>query len=79
VINEHDRRLYAKRLPDTLNAVLSALGPFKDDLAGVVAESTFNWYWLGGGLTEHGYKKHLANPSAIKQYEGLKHADERPL
>jgi transposase len=26
---------------------------------------------------EHGYKVHLANPSAIKQYEGLKHTDDK--
>jgi transposase len=25
---------------------------------------------------ENGYKVHLANPSAIKQYEGLKHSDD---
>jgi len=25
---------------------------------------------------DNGYKVHLANPSAIKQYEGLKHADD---
>jgi transposase len=52
------------------------LAPFKKDLAGVVVESTFNWYWLVDGLMEDGYKVHLANPSAIKQYEGLKHTDD---
>jgi len=40
-------------------------------------ESTYNWYWLVDGLQEHGYKVHLANPSAIKQYEGLKHTDDK--
>ena len=29
------------------------------------------------GLREEGYKVHLANPSAIKQYEGLKHTDDK--
>jgi transposase len=42
MIAEHDRRPYAKRLPNRLRAVLSALGPFEDSLAGVVLESTFN-------------------------------------
>ena len=28
-------------------------------------------------LQEEGYKVHLANPSAIKQYEGLKHTDDK--
>jgi len=43
---------------------------------GIVVESTYNWYWLVDGLMEEGYKVHLANPSAIKQYEGLKHSDD---
>jgi transposase len=77
VIDEHDRRLYRKRLPNDLDTILSALAPFKKDLAGVVVESTFNWYWLVDGLMDHGYKLHLANPAAIKQYEGLKHTDDK--
>ena len=40
-------------------------------------ESTYNWYWLIDGLQEHGFKVHLANPSAIKTYEGLKHTDDQ--
>ena len=39
-------------------------------------ESTYNWYWLVGGLMDNGYKVHLANPSAIQQYEGLKYIDD---
>ena len=76
VIDEQDRRLYKKRLPNDLDTILSALSPFKKDLAGVVVESTFNWYWLVDGLQEDGYKVHLANPAAIKQYEGLKYTDD---
>lgn len=76
VIDEKDRRLYRKRLPNDLDTILSVLAPFKKNLAGVVVESTFNWYWLVDGLMDHGYKVHLANPSAIKQYEGLKHTDD---
>ena len=77
VIDEQDRRLYGKRLPNKLDDVLMALDPFKEDLEGVVVESTYNWYWLVDGLVEHGYKLHLANPSAVKQYEGLKHTDDK--
>jgi transposase len=76
IIDEHDRRLYKKRLPNDLAAILSALAPFKNDLVGVVVESTFNWYWLVDGLQGQGYRVHLANPSAIRQYEGLKHTDD---
>jgi transposase len=77
IINDHDKRLYGKRLPNELNRVLLALESFRDQLEGVVVESTYNWYWLVDGLMEHGYKVHLANPSAIKQYEGLKHTDDK--
>jgi transposase len=77
IINEHDQRLYGKRIPNELNRVLMVLEPFKKELSGVVVESTYNWYWLVDGLKNKGYKLHLANPSAIKQYEGLKHTDDK--
>lgn len=77
ILDDHDKRLYGKRLPNELNQVLMALEPFRDRLEGVVVESTYNWYWLVDGLMEHGYRLHLANPSAIKQYEGLKHTDDK--
>ena len=77
IINEEDRRLYQRRLPNHLPIILKALDPFKESLEGVVVESTYNWYWLIDGLEEEGYKVHLANPSAMKQYEGLKHTDDK--
>lgn len=77
IINDDDKRLYGKRIPNDLNRVLMTLEPFRDQLEAVVVESTYNWYWLVDGLQDHGYKVHLANPSAIKQYEGLKHTDDK--
>jgi transposase len=77
VINNKDKILYGKRHSNRLDDVLRALDPFQDSLQGVVVESTFNWYWLVDGLQEHGYAVHLANPSAIQQYEGLKHTDDQ--
>ena len=77
IIDEQDRRLYQKRLPNNLESILMAMEPFKESLEGVVVESTYNWYWMVDGLQEEGYKVHLANPSAIKQYEGLKHTDDK--
>ena len=76
VMNEEDRVLYRKRLRNELDAVLEVLTPFAQDLSGVVVESTYNWYWLVDGLMEHGYRVRLANPGAIQQYSGLKHADD---
>lgn len=77
IIDEQDRRQFGKRLPNSLTQILVALEPFKKNLEAVVVESTYNWYWLVDGLQEEGYKVHLANPSAIKQYEGLKHTDDK--
>jgi len=77
IIDENDQHLYRRRLRNYLEDILVALAQFKNDLIGVVVESTFNWYWLVDGLQNAGYKVHLANPSAIKQYEGLKHTDDK--
>ena len=77
VINDKDKILYGKRHPNRLEDVLRALDPFKNSLKGVVVESTFNWYWFVDGLQEGGYRVHLANPSAIQQYEGLKYTDDK--
>jgi transposase len=39
-------------------------------------ESTFNWYWLVDGLREQNRDVRLGNPAKMKQYKGLKHADD---
>jgi transposase len=77
IIDTDDNRLFGKRLPNQLDTIRSALKPFGKGLTGVVVESTYNWYWLVDGLQSAGFKVHLANPSAIKQYEGLKHTDDQ--
>jgi transposase len=76
IIDENDNRLFKRRLPNRLSDVLTALSAFKETLEAVVVESTYNWYWLVDGLQEEGFPVHLANPAAIKQYEGLKHTDD---
>jgi len=65
-----------KRLRNNLEIILGLLDPHRDVLAGLVVESTYNWYWLVDGLMEAGYKVHLANTTAIQQYSGLKHGDD---
>ena len=68
-------RVFKKRVPNHLELILQTLDPFRDQIKGFVVESTFNGYWLVDGLMDAGYSyAHLANPSAIKQYEGLKHS-----
>ena len=77
IMDQDYKKILGRRQPNDLNNVLKVLEPFKTDLEGVIVESTYNWYWLVDGLQEHGYTVHLANPSAIKQYEGIKHTDDR--
>lgn len=77
VVDENGRRIFKKRLPNSLETVLAELEPYRDDLAdGVVIESTYNWYWLVDGLQDNGYRARLANPAAMEQYNGLKDADD---
>ena len=77
LIDDEDRAVYEKRLPNSFEVILLELSRYKKKIAGVVVESTFNWYWLVDGLQEEGYKVHLANTAAIKQYEGLKYTDDK--
>jgi hypothetical protein len=41
-----------KRLPNDITKVVGFLARWKDELAGVVIESTYNWYWLVDGLQD---------------------------
>jgi len=65
-----------KKLPNELCTIFRFLAAFKASLAGLVVESTYNWYWLVDGLMEAGFRVHLANTTAIQQYSGLKYADD---
>jgi len=76
IIDAQDKRIYKKRLPNKAMLFLEALDGYKADLQGIAVESTFNWYWLVDLLMEEGYRVHLANPSAMKKYAGLKHSDD---
>lgn len=76
VIDASNTVVFEKRLRNDLAALLTALAPFGREVAGVVVESTFNWYWLVDGLQAAGYNMHLANTGAIQQYSGLKYGDD---
>jgi len=77
IVDETGKRLFKRRIRNSLPEVLAALEPYKGDLDdGVVVESTYNWYWLVDGLQENGYGARLANPAAMQQYNGLKNTDD---
>jgi transposase len=78
IMDKKFKRIFGKRVSNKLPVILETLAPFHDQLKGIVVESTFNWYWLVDGLMDAGYQGvHLANPSAMKQYEGIKHTDDQ--
>ena len=77
ISDEKDRRVYKKRLPNQPDVILAELEPYRNELVGIVVESTFNWYWLIDLLMEEGYRMHLANPAGIQKYKGLKHSDDQ--
>ena len=76
LLDEADHQVYQQRLRNDLPEILGQLAPYQPELAGLVVESTDNWYWLVAGLMEAGYRVHLANPAAMQQYAGLKHTDD---
>ena len=76
ISDEEDRVMCQRRLPNDLTQIVAALAPYREELAGAVVESTYNWYFLVDGLMDAGYRVHLAHPSAIKKYEGLKYSGD---
>jgi len=77
ILDEKDKAVYKKKHNNDLLEILACLLPFRDQLQGLVVESTYNWYWLVDGLMEAGFKVHLANPAEMQQYSGLKHTDDK--
>jgi transposase len=76
VSDETDHVLCQRRVPNDLAVVRRTLEPYRQEIVGVVVESTYNWYWLVDGLQAAGYTVHLANTAAMKRYEGLKYSDD---
>lgn len=76
LIDEQDKVIYRKKQGCDLEQILKGLESFQNDIEGLAVESTYNWYWLVDGLIEAGYRVHLVNTAAVKQYEGLKYTDD---
>jgi transposase len=76
IIDEDGKRVWKRKLRNNPDLISKSLRPYKKDIVGIVVESTYNWYWLVDLMMEEGYEMHLANPSGIQQYSGLKHGDD---
>jgi len=76
MLDEELTPLFSRKLANEPARILAALAPYRERVAGIAVESTYNWYWLVDTLMEAGYRVHLANPAAMKQYAGIKHLDD---
>lgn len=77
VMDREYRAVFERRLPNDLAAVLAALAPYRERLAGIAVESTYNWYWLVDGLQAQAYAVRLANPARMQENIGLKSATDK--
>ena len=59
IINEKNQIVYQGKLQNDARQIGNLLSRFKEEIEGVVVESTFNWYWLVDSLMEEGYQVHL--------------------
>lgn len=76
VIDEQDRVIYERRLPNDLKMILGHLSAYRENIEAIAVESTFNWYWLVDGLMESGYTVKLVNTVAVKVYDGMKYTGD---
>lgn len=77
IVDNDNKRLYGKKLPNNLEVILKELQPFAKDMESIAVESTYNWYWLVDGLMDNNYKVLLANPAVMEQYSGLKNTNDK--
>jgi transposase len=76
ILDEKGKRLMTRKVDNDPDQILQVLNPYREELSGIVVESTYNWYWLVDRLMDDSYQVHLANTSAIQKYSGLKHSND---
>src|SRR5438094_6383644 len=76
IMDMDGKRVASQKLACELKEVVKFLAPYKGRLEQIAVESTYNWYWLVDGLRTLKYPVVLANPAAMQQYSGIKHADD---
>jgi len=77
ILDDELKVVQEKGLGNNLEDILGLLEPYREEIEGIAVESTWNWYWLVDGLMEAGYRVHLTNTWAAKQWDGLKYTDDR--
>ena len=77
VSDEQDKVMFQKRFANNASLILGSLESYREQIQGVVVESTYNWYWLVDELQRKSYKVHLANTAAMQKYCGMKHENDK--
>lgn len=70
ISDEEDRIVFNKRLPNDLGQIRAALEPHQEELAGVVIESTYNWYIAGGRVDGYGLSGAFGPPGCDQEVRG---------
>jgi len=76
VLDEEDHVVAEKRLPNDLEKIIGLIKPWQAELAGVVVESIFKWYWRaldGGGIAQFRlqFDGATARPLSARMIDGL--------
>jgi len=53
ILDPDFNHVFKKRVSNNLDLIAETLEPFKDQLKGLLVESTYNWYWLVDGLMDN--------------------------
>jgi len=77
IVDETGRDVLCRRVRNRLELIQGTLEPYRDELAAVGVESTFNWYWLVDGLTDAGFPVRLLNTTSAEHFSELKYRDDR--
>ena len=77
VIDDADRVVAQKRLPNDITKIVGFLARWQDQLAGVVVESTYNWYWLVDGLQTPAFRapRQHGGDQAVRRTEAQRRRD----
>lgn len=76
VLDENDKVIYSKRLPNDAQVILGVLAMYREQIEAIAVESTYNWYWLVDALQDEGYEVRLVNTAAVVVYDGLKYSGD---
>ena len=76
VLDENDKVIYSKRLPNDAQVILGVLAMYREQIEAIAVESTYNWYWLVDAIQDEGYEVRLVNTAAVVVYDGLKYSGD---